>query len=144
MGVKSYLLLAALCAWFCPGCETAKRLAPPGFIKYEDIAGDEPVNPAIKARIDERRREGDGAFPVLSEQNREKPGPPDRAGLAEFRAELTAAGESLALAADTDRARAEATETEAAAALEEQRRELEADIADQRRKAAAERASRPR
>lgn len=36
------------------GCETAKRLAPPGFVKYEDKEKGIPPNPAIQKRIDER------------------------------------------------------------------------------------------
>ncbi len=55
------------------GCETAKRFAPPGFVKYEDIAQGIPVDPAIQKRIDENIVDEDAKYPVLSETPREIP-----------------------------------------------------------------------
>lgn len=52
------------------GCANSDlaRFAPPGLIKYEEIAGDQPVNPEVAARVAERRSEPDtGKFPKLSE-----------------------------------------------------------------------------
>ena len=51
------------------GCESGDlaRFAPPGIVKYEDLAGDQEMNPAVAERIAERREEkGAGEFPNLS------------------------------------------------------------------------------
>lgn len=51
------------------GCESGDlaRFAPPGIVKYEDLAGDQEVNPAVAERVAERRaEEGAGRFPNLS------------------------------------------------------------------------------
>ncbi len=59
------------------GCSNTdlSRFAPPGIVKYEEIAGEKPQNPAVAARIAERRAErGGGEFPELSRT----PGEEDR------------------------------------------------------------------
>jgi hypothetical protein len=67
MGAKAYLLVcAALASAGCGG--GLQRFAPPGIVKYEDLAKDQPVSPAIAERIDASRAETDGGFPKLSEQ----------------------------------------------------------------------------
>lgn len=43
------------------------RFAPPGIIKYEELAGDQPPSPQIQERIAERREEARPRFPNLSE-----------------------------------------------------------------------------
>ena len=48
-------------------CAGIKRFAPPGLVKYEDLAGDQPPNPAITARIEEMKAERKGSFPDLKE-----------------------------------------------------------------------------
>jgi hypothetical protein len=61
-----------------------KRLAPPGIVKYEDRAKGLAVNPAIEARIEERRQEGGGGFPNLSQQPSKTPegiAEPERAAI---------------------------------------------------------------
>lgn len=61
------------------GCETAKRLAPPGIYKYEDLAKGIPTNATIQQRIDEREALGKAdseaapKFPVLSQSPSEIP-----------------------------------------------------------------------
>lgn len=45
-----------------------KQLAPPGILKYEDLAKGEPIDPQIKARIDARQADTAGGYPVLAEQ----------------------------------------------------------------------------
>ncbi len=105
MGAKHYATvgLAALLA-LAPACTSLKRLAPPGILKYEELAGDQPVNPEIKERIAERRREIDQRFPNLSEQPSQRPA---EAPLAEREAlieELTAARDGLQAAVEEDRA----------------------------------------
>jgi len=54
-------------------CETAKRFAPPGFIKYEDLAKDIPVDPAIQARIDSVAVNKEADYPDLSQTPSEIP-----------------------------------------------------------------------
>lgn len=67
MGAKLYPVLFCAALLAAPGCANLARFAPPGFVKYEDLAGDAPPNPAIEARIAEVKKEqkGDG-FPNLS------------------------------------------------------------------------------
>ncbi len=67
MGAKSYLLIAALLA--AAGCSGGlKRFAPPGILKYEDLAKDQPPNPAIVERIEAQKNAPGGGFPELAEQ----------------------------------------------------------------------------
>ena len=62
----SSLIVGALALTGCESGDLA-RFAPPGIVKYEDLAGDQEVNPAVAARIAERREEkGAGSFPNLS------------------------------------------------------------------------------
>ncbi len=98
-----------LAAAGCTELELA-RFAPPGLIKYEDLAGDQPVNPAIEARIQNRNIDADAQYPVLART----PGEDDRPTLrpaAERTAqmdELVSMREQLQVAADLDRAAVEA------------------------------------
>ncbi len=69
------LVCTGLIVFGATGCETAKRLVPPGFVKYEDIAKDIPPNPVITQRIRELGIDGKSAgadpkpkYPKLSEQ----------------------------------------------------------------------------
>lgn len=50
------------------GCSNSflARFAPPGVVKYEDIAGDKPTNPAIEETVQEYREDTQARFPVLS------------------------------------------------------------------------------
>lgn len=67
MGAKLYVLaIAALAATSCSG--GLKRFAPPGIVKYEELAKDEPMDAAIVARIDAQRQEKGGGFPALAKQ----------------------------------------------------------------------------
>ncbi len=59
-------VVAALVATACSDVQLV-RLAPPGIIKYEDIAGDKPPNPAIQTIIDERKETAKPRFPKLAE-----------------------------------------------------------------------------
>ena len=106
MGAKAYLALAMI-ALAASGCETARRLAPPGFFKYEDIAGDQPVNPAIEERIAARRSETRERFPRLSAQPNEKPEGLDGVERAILQADLTARRDELETQTADDQARAE-------------------------------------
>lgn len=45
-----------------------RRFAPPGIIRYEDLAKGEPIDPVVQSRIDESNAEKGKSFPVISEQ----------------------------------------------------------------------------
>jgi hypothetical protein len=70
-GKATVLALAALAAAGCSG--GLKRFAPPGIVKYEELAKDQPINPAIAARIEDYQDERAGGFPNLSEQPQKTP-----------------------------------------------------------------------
>ncbi len=105
----------------CTELELA-RFAPPGIIKYEDLAGDQPMNPAIEERIETRKVDVDADYPVLART----PGEDDRPALRpasereEQMEELVAMRDQLQSAADSDRQAAEADQPETAL-LPEQR-----------------------
>ncbi len=122
---KAYLLaLAALAATGCSG--GLKRFAPPGIVKYEELAKDQPVNPAIEKRVAERAEEGGGGFPNLSEQPLTTPegiAKPERAAMEEA---LLAERDVLDAAVAADR---ELAAAERDAALEEARDALSEAVA---------------
>jgi hypothetical protein len=112
MGAKAYILvLAAFAATGCAG--GLKRLAPPGIVKYEDRAKGQAVNPAIEARIAERRAEGEeGGFPNLSEEPSKIPegiAKPERTAME---SDLLDMRDQLNEAVALDRAAAEQERTE--------------------------------
>lgn len=76
MGAKPVLAAlvfsAVVVAGGCANLHLA-RFAPPGLIKYEDIAGDQPANPQIQARIAERKAVTKSKTPNLSEQPQKVP-----------------------------------------------------------------------
>ncbi|MEM9706383.1 MAG: hypothetical protein AAF850_09950 [Pseudomonadota bacterium] len=116
-------------------CETAKKLAPPGFIRYENIAGDTPVNPQIAEQIAQRDENKDSKFPTLAEAPSEKPIGDDletRAAEIERLLTIRALIEAAAAQDQTAYAR-EVGNTEA---LDEQRRRLLQEVEDIRAKAA--------
>jgi len=55
------------------GCETAKRFAPPGFVKYEDLEKGIPPDATIQARIDARAVNEQAEFPNLAGAPTEPP-----------------------------------------------------------------------
>jgi len=94
------LALAAL-----QGCESGDlaRFAPPGIIKYEELAGDQPPNPEVVERIEARKADPDaGGFPNLSQAPTRADRPAKRkqadiqaeiAGLVEQRDDVTDAAQ---------------------------------------------------
>jgi Sec-independent protein translocase protein TatA len=91
------------------------RFAPPGLVKYEDIAGDQPINPVVAERVAERKQEpGAGKFPRLSETPGKAQRPAKRpvAEVESQMSELAAARDTVdkALAEDRAEAAAEATD----------------------------------
>ncbi|MBB5518703.1 hypothetical protein [Amphiplicatus metriothermophilus] len=109
MGAKRklarFLILGASAAGALalPGCAGFERLLPPGFVKYEDLAGDEPPDPRIQERIAERRKEEGRAFPNLSQAPQTRPEPTPEAEREALAAELRAARDALAAAVAHDR-----------------------------------------
>ncbi|MGE0408470.1 MAG: hypothetical protein AB7P23_04310 [Amphiplicatus sp.] len=88
------------------GCAGLARLAPPGVIKYEDLAGGEPTDPVMKAHIEARRAESREAFPDISATPSEKPPALSLAQRDEAAAGLREARDALAAAIAEDRAEA--------------------------------------
>lgn len=117
MGAKAYILvIAALAAAGCAG--GFKRLAPPGIVKYEELAKDQPPNPVIAERIEAQKDEPGEGFPNLAKQPTKLPegiAKPERDAMI---ADLLAERDALNAAMETDRA---AAGTERAEALETQR-----------------------
>ncbi len=65
-----FLPVAVLAAFGAlAGCSQNQltRFAPPGIIKYEDIASEKPQNPVVAERIKEHKDRDDAKFPVLSQ-----------------------------------------------------------------------------
>lgn len=98
------------------GCSSFElsRLAPPGIVKYEEIASEKPPNPAIEEAIAARKKTSDPRFPVLSRTPAAGP-PPPRPKPAEVSAEtdaLVGARESLEADLAEDRAAAETDRAE--------------------------------
>ena len=106
------ILAAMTMAMSLQGCANSElaRFAPPGIIKYEDIAGDKPQNPEVAARIVDRRAEPSaGDFPVLSQTPGPKQRPKKRpaADIKAEKAELITAREQLEAAVADQRARSD-------------------------------------
>jgi hypothetical protein len=101
--VPAVFVVAALAA--AGGCAELNlaRFAPPGIIKYEDIAGDQPVNEQIEARIEERKAAGESKTPNLSEQPQKIPTGASKAERESLAAELRAKRASLTAAVEADR-----------------------------------------
>jgi hypothetical protein len=123
-GKASLLALAALAAAGCSG--GLKRFAPPGIVKYEELAKDQPVNAAIAARIEQYRNQSAGGFPNLSEQPQKTPegiAAPERSAME---AALIAERDALNDAIDADK---ELAAAEREASIEAARDALEEALA---------------
>lgn len=122
-------LFAVFALTACANSDLA-RFAPPGVIKYEDIAGDQPVNPAVAERIAERRAEPDsGKFPRLADtpdkSDRPQKRPQDE--VEREMQELATMGEAIEKSLAEDRAQAEAA-AEEGRALPERRDALKSTL----------------
>ncbi len=103
MGAKVYpLMLAAISLSGC--ADGLRRFAPPGIVKYEELAGDETVDPAIAARIEERRAADGGGFPPLAKQPTKVPDGIAKPERAAMEAALLAERDALNQAVLGDRA----------------------------------------
>lgn len=106
---RSRLVVCAVAALAATACAGLERFAPPGIVKYEDLAGDKPQNPEIVTRVAEAKKSRAGDFPVLSKAPQVSPEAMPlveqaalKTGIADARDAL-----ALALAADLASARAE-------------------------------------
>lgn len=144
-GVKrSAALLPGLFAVFslsaCANSDLA-RFAPPGIIKYEEIAGDQPVNPEVAESIAEYKARPDtGRFPRLAETPDEDDRPEKRPQeeVESEMDELASARETLEEQLAEDRAEA-AAEADEGLALPERRDALESTLDKDAAAAARER-----
>lgn len=140
MGAKAYLVvILALAATGCSG--GLKRFAPPGIVKYEDLAKDQPPNPVIVERIEAQKAEPGGGFPALSEQPTKLPegiAKPERDAMV---ADLLAQRDIVNAAVASDR---ELAATERADSLETMRDELSGAVAEDDAAARRERGLPPR
>lgn len=140
MGAKVYM--AAMAALASAGCaDGLKRFAPPGIVKYEEIAKDQPINPAIAGRMEEMRTKEGAGFPNLSEQPTKTPegiAQPERAAMeATLIEQRDALNEAIAI----DKALAAA---ERSGSLEESREALSEAVAKDDALARRERGLPPR
>jgi len=110
-GVKQSIIISALATiaiTSVSGCSSLElsRFAPPGIVKYEEIAGDKPPNPAIEERIRERKKTVDSEFPVLSRTpgKKDRPRPRDETERQADLAELDEARDALESDIAADRA----------------------------------------
>ena len=117
MGAKGSVKLAVVV--FPPfavaaGCADVdlKRLAPPGIVRHENLAKDQPIDPAIKARMEEVASRDAEGFPVLADQPSEAP----RGLGSDIRTvqenDLMAKRDALSAASQADRAAADAERLE--------------------------------
>ena len=107
------------------GCSKAQlvRFAPPGIIKYEDLAGDQPQNSEIKQRIADRAQSGDQRFPVLSQTPSVKPNKASSAERERLIGDLEGARDDLDTAIEAEWRSAEA-ERASAGVLPDERDDL--------------------
>ena len=111
MAAKSmYLLILGLCV----GCssEDLKRVAPPGFIRYEDLAKGEPISPALKSKMEEVAADKNVDYPVLHEQPDARPRVHDDATVKVIEDALLARREALQAQIDKARRNADAERAE--------------------------------
>ena len=107
---------ALLSPFLAQACSTSDlaRFAPPGVVKYEDIASKKEPNPAIQERIRERKEGDDVRFPVLSQTPgaSDRPQRPIAEDIEAASATLTTARDDLAETVANDRALADADRVE--------------------------------
>ncbi|MEL7486760.1 MAG: hypothetical protein AAGJ87_06045 [Pseudomonadota bacterium] len=137
-------LAIALSAIVVTGCSTLQRLAPPGFVKYEDLAKDTPPNPAIEAAVEERTVSRKTRFPRLSEEPNRAPTALSAASRANETVDLLEKRDALQRELDAIRAVADADQAKRASELEAARDALDQAIKRERDRAADDARSRPK
>ena len=105
------LMLVSIVMLASAGCSKLQlaRFAPPGIIKYEDIASEKPLNPEIEQMLAERRENTKAEFPILSETpgTADRPSKPGARRLEEREATLAEARDALNANVESDRIEAE-------------------------------------
>jgi hypothetical protein len=110
---KCYGIAAAFIGVAClGGCAGIERFAPPGIVRYENLSGDKPQNPEIKARVTERKAGRDAKFPNLSLAPQKTPPTMPAEEQENWKRSLSAAREDLAAAIAEDRIEAAADRAE--------------------------------
>ena len=94
------------------GCANAKRFLPPGFVKYEDLAKDQPVSTEIQEAVETYATAEDARYPRLREQPSATPNKPSQKNLAAETERLLRAREELSAQIDNDRKLADAEREE--------------------------------
>lgn len=109
MAKRLYIFLIVLGAAGCTEVHW-RRLAPPGILKYEEIANRKPPNPAIEEKVSEFNTGEAPRFPNLSQTPSEadRPAPRTKQELDTAIAELVEARDRLDAKLDIDRAESEA------------------------------------
>lgn len=133
MGAKFWRqAFVGLLAIVVSGCATAERLLPAGLIKQEDLEQGVAPNPVIAEAVANRRVEQTARYPDLSEQPMERPTGLSAGEKDAWEATLRGEAEALETAVAKDWSEARAARSES---LDDAVAALEADIADDRRKA---------
>lgn len=116
-----FLSTAFLAGTGCSSLELA-RFAPPGVVKYEDIASEKEPNPAILEIVEAQSEAADKGYPDLSQAPSKKDRPKKRSirWVDDQINKLEDTRDTVNADVDADRAQAE-TETEDAILLPEQR-----------------------
>jgi len=134
------LVTAAGLAVLAGGCADLRlsRFAPPGIIKYEDIASKAPPNPAIQQQLDERPKNDDARFPLIAQTPARPPVRRPKEQQQALSDRLVGARDELEADIKDDR-EAIAAERASAQLLSERRDRLDEDLAGDERAAARER-----
>ncbi|MEQ1930896.1 MAG: hypothetical protein ABL957_10235 [Parvularculaceae bacterium] len=99
----AFVAALALTPALAPACAGLERFAPPGIVKYEDLAGDKPQNEQITARAAEIRGSSEAEFPNLSAAPQAPPETLDPAVQASLETDLAGARETLNASVAVDR-----------------------------------------
>lgn len=104
MSAKAKLALVAAAGGVLLGaCSDMKRFLPPGLVKYEDLAKDQPIAPALQEAIDAEKTARDARYPRLSEQPSAAPKKSPAAERDASLAEIEASGLALRAQVEADR-----------------------------------------
>ena len=125
--LKVFFLVAAILAGAgCSSLELA-RFAPPGVVKYEDIASEKPPNPAIQQILDDQQAAADAEYPDLSQAPSKRDRPRKRSSrlVSNQISRLERSRDTINAAVDAERTQA-MTETEDPILPPEQREAFDA------------------
>lgn len=107
--VKRTICVIAIAATISGCSETQlSRFAPPGIIKYENIASEKPPNPAIEETVRNRKANSNAVYPVIARTPglSDRPEKPSTDLIEAEMSELVEARETLNALVEADRAAA--------------------------------------